>query len=206
MLVLVRHGQSHANAAGLLVGRADSPLTELGRRQAAAISNTLASSGSSSGCIFTSPLRRAAETAQAIAGAVAAQGARVEVVVDDRFVELDYGELDGKAPSMLPASFWNTWRSDSSFRPRGGETLLEVTERVSAALAEIVPQAADRDVVVVSHVSPIKAAVAWALGTGPQLTWRLSLGVASITRIAIDARHGPSLVSYNETAHLAMVA
>ena len=206
MLFLVRHGQSQANAAGLLVGRADSPLTELGRRQAAAIGKALESSGCSSKCILTSPLRRAADTAHTVAGAVAAAGARAEVALEERFIELDYGELDGKAPSALPAGFWDTWRSDPSFRPLGGETLLEVAERVGGALDEIVAQGVDRDVVVVSHVSPIKAAVAWALGTGPELTWRLSLGVASITRIAIDARRRPTLVSFNETAHLALVA
>ena len=57
--------------------------------------------------------------------------------------------------------------------------------------------------IVVSHVSPIKAAVSWALGGGPELSWRLSLGVASITRITTGGPVGPVLVSFNETDHLA---
>ena len=60
---------------------------------------------------------------------------------------------------------------------------------------------ADTDVVVVSHVSPIKAAVAWALGCGMETAWRTHLDQASITRLALGA-NGPLLRSYNETHHL----
>ncbi len=74
---------------------------------------------------------------------------------------------------------------------------------MSAACEELSAEAARSDVVVVSHVSPIKAAVTWALGGGPELSWRLSLGVASITRISTGGPVGPALVSFNETAHLA---
>ena len=56
-----------------------------------------------------------------------------------------------------------------------------------------------------SHVSPIKAAVAWALGVGPETSWRMFLGVAAICRIEIGPR-GPSLVGYNSVAHLAGIS
>jgi broad specificity phosphatase PhoE len=56
-------------------------------------------------------------------------------------------------------------------------------------------------VIVVSHVSPIKSGVTWALGTGPETTWRMQLDRASICRIAIGPR-GPGLVGFNETSHL----
>jgi broad specificity phosphatase PhoE len=212
MLVLVRHGQSEANAAGLLVGRADSSLTELGVRQAEAIGKALALAQRPTAVIYTSPLRRAAQTAQAIATGCASvlstkngQTAPPQVVVDGRFVELDYGDFDGTALSALPPGLWDNWVSDPSFRPPGGETLLEVTDRVSSALESLSLQAASSDVVIVSHVSPIKASVAWALGSGPELSWRLSLGVASITRIATNGPRGPSLICFNETSHLAVV-
>ena len=57
------------------------------------------------------------------------------------------------------------------------------------------------DVIVVSHVSPIKSVVTWALGTGPDTTWRMQLDRASICRIAIGTR-GPALLGFNETSHL----
>jgi len=205
MLLLVRHGQSRANAAGLLIGRADSPLTELGHRQAVALGGVLASRGVAAGRILTSPLQRAMKTAQVIAaayGSVIEPEALPQVNVDGRFVELDYGELDETAPSELPPGIWDRWRSDATWRPPGGETLGELRARVNAACEELSAEAACSDVVVVSHVSPIKAAVTWALRGGPELSWRLSLGVASITRISTGGPVGPALVSFNETAHL----
>ncbi len=62
-------------------------------------------------------------------------------------------------------------------------------------------EAAERDVVVFSHVSPIKAAVAWALGVGPETSWRMNLGQATITRIR-TAPGTPALLSFNNDAHL----
>lgn len=204
MLVLVRHGQSRANAAGLLVGRSDSPLTDLGRRQAVALGEVLASGkrGAKGWRILTSPLQRAAETALLIATACG-EATIAELAIDSRFVELDYGDLDETAPSQLPEGTWEQWCVDTSWRPPGGETLLEVSKRVGAACEELSMEAAASDVVIVSHVSPIKAAVAWALGAGPEVSWRLNLGVASITRIATGGARGPCLVSFNDSGHLA---
>ncbi len=205
MLVLVRHGQSEANAAGLLLGRADSPLTDLGRRQAAVLGDVLASRRIAPCRLVTSPLQRARQTAEAIAATPAplSWGAWPEVEVDGRYIELDYGNLDVTAPGDLPPGLWDRWRSDATWRPPGGETLEEVLARVAAACEELAAEAASCDVVVVSHVSPIKAAVIWALGGGAEMSWRLSLGVASISRIQTGGSGGPALVSFNETAHLA---
>jgi broad specificity phosphatase PhoE len=69
--------------------------------------------------------------------------------------------------------------------------------RVRAACAEMVDELRRHDVVVVSHVSPIKAAIAWALDTGDELSWRLFVQVGSITRISVDD-YGPTLRSFNE--------
>jgi len=204
MLLLVRHGQSEANLAGLLLGRLDSPLTEVGRHQAKLLGEVFAARPTVLHRLVTSPLLRARQTSDAIAEALAGggrAGERVEATVDERFVELDYGELDGRAPGDLEAGLWDGWRSDPSWRPPGGETLEEVSARVATACAELASEAANHDVVIVSHVSPIKAAVSWALGGGPELSWRLSLGVASISRISTGPG-GPALVSFNETAHL----
>ena len=60
----------------------------------------------------------------------------------------------------------------------------------------------ERDVAVVSHVLPIKAALGWALGCGIEVAWRLHLDQASITRIAVGA-DGPVVHTYNDVGHLA---
>lgn len=204
MLVLVRHGQSAGNAAGLLLGHADSPLTDLGRRQAGATAAYLAGSlVPPVARIVTSPLGRARETARTLAEAWASSfGGAPTVEVDERLIELDYGGLDESKVSEVPAELWSAWRSDPGWRPPGGETLEEMAERVVPACVELGSEAVAAHVLAVSHVSPIKAAVAWALGTGIATSWRMSLGVSSVSRISVTAGT-PALVSFNETAHLA---
>jgi broad specificity phosphatase PhoE len=56
-------------------------------------------------------------------------------------------------------------------------------------------------VVAVTHVTPVKAAVAWALGVGDEIAWRMHLSLASITRLG-QRRGRPYLLSFNETSHL----
>jgi broad specificity phosphatase PhoE len=85
--------------------------------------------------------------------------------------------------------------------PAGGESLAALQQRVEAACEAWSAEAAEQDVVVVAHVSPIKAAVAWALGVGPATSWRMHLGQATITRIRTGGA-APSLMSFNEEAHL----
>lgn len=197
MIVVVRHGRTAANAGGLLLGRADPPLDDEGARQAAALAT--ACTALDVGRIVTSPLGRCSQTAAAIAAGVPATPA---VEVDERWIELDYGELDGRPISEVSAATWAAWRSDVGWRPPGGESLASLGARVREACEGLVDEASGRDVVVVSHVSPIKAAVAWALGVGDETAWRMWVGPASITRIGV-AGGRPSLRTFNETAHLA---
>jgi broad specificity phosphatase PhoE len=191
VLVLVRHGQSTANAAGLLLGRADAPLTEHGRKEARAVGALLGPVTR----LISSPLGRARDSAASL-------GLPVPIEVDDAWVEVDYGADDGRRLDDLPAGSWRRWRSDPHYRPVGGETLAEVGVRVRAAcdalFAEEGAGARDPkgDVVVVSHVSPIKAAVAWALGGDDGVVWRLHLSTGSLTRIGWGAA-GPVLHTYN---------
>ena len=190
MILLVRHGRTEMNAAGRLQGRVDAPLDELGRAQARALGAVLPEADR----IVCSPLARARQTAEIIAG-----GAGIDV--DDRWIELDYGDWDGQPLGEVPRDQWDRWRQDITFAPPGGESLQSCAQRVRAACQELADEATRSDVVVVSHVSPIKAAVAWALGVGDEASWRMFLAVASICRVAVSDR-GPSLQSYNEQHHL----
>ncbi len=199
MLVLVRHGQAAANAAGVILGRSDSPLTDRGRGEAAALAPALGNVGR----LISSPLARARDTATAL-------GLGLSVEVDDRWVEVDYGEYEGRPLSSVERSAWRRWRSDPTSPWPGGESLADVGRRVRQSCEELFAlegtgARADSDVVVVSHVSPIKAAVAWVLGTGDEVVWRLYLATASVTRVAwgIDA---PLLRSYNETTRTPSIA
>lgn len=184
MLFVVRHGQTAANAAGLLLGRADPPLTAIGQRQAEALAIALPRPDR----LLSSPLHRARDTAAAFG---------VEVEIDDRWIELDYGELDGAPVASVTADLWQRWRADLGFVPSGGESLRDLGARVREACAELEPDARDHDVVVVTHVSPIKAAVAWALDASDSVVWRMFVEEAAVARISIGP-YGPSLRSFNE--------
>lgn len=187
MLIVVRHGRTAANAQGLLLGRGDPSLDDEGRAQAAALAEVLRPDR-----VVSSPLRRARQTAAAFGR---------EVEIDERWIELDYGDMEGTPTAEVPAETWAEWRADVCYHPEGGESLLELSERVGEACEALVSDARTRDVVVVTHVSPVKAAVAWALGVGCEVSWRTFVGPASITRIAFGP-WGPSLHTFNESAHL----
>lgn len=193
MMVLVRHGQTEVNRDGLLQGRSDAPLTALGRLQADRLAEQLAYERPAR--VVSSPLRRAHQTAEAIGAA-----AGVPIETDERLLELDYGTWEGRPVARVTADEWKRWRCDPSFSPPGGESLEQVAERVVQACRDAVRTEAT--IVMVSHVSPIKAAVAWALDADAALTWRMHLDVASISRVSVRA-DVPILVSFNETGHLA---
>jgi broad specificity phosphatase PhoE len=192
MLILVRHGESTGNADGLLLGRIDAPLTPRGLAQAETVGPLVAGATR----LISSSLQRARRTAEAL-------GTGLPVEIDDRWIEVDYGEFDGRPLTSVPDEVWVRWRSDPDYRPTGGESLREAGTRVRAACEELF--AVDGEgargpgaVVVVSHVSPIKAATCWALGLGDEGAWRLYLATASLTRITWGAT-GPVLARFNQT-------
>ncbi|MDE3206248.1 MAG: histidine phosphatase family protein [Acidobacteriota bacterium] len=188
MLYLVRHGRTASNAARLLLGRMDVPLDELGRRQAAALAEVPQLRGATR--VISSPLARAYDTATAIGP---------PVTIDVRWIEIDYGRFDGLELSAA-TQLWAGWDADLEYRPEGGESLADLGRRVRSACADLWEEASGSDVVVVSHVSPIKAAVAWALGVPDETQWRMFLETASITVVG-PGRRGPTLHSFNGTAH-----
>ncbi len=199
MLIVVRHGRTVSNAGGLLLGRADPDLDDVGRAQATALASHLGPVDR----VITSPLRRARQTADAIARgglAAAALGrSALEVDIEERFIELDYGAWDQRPLGDVSGAEWAAWRADLDFTPPGGESLATLGGRVRSALDELAVAAAESDIVVVTHVSPLKAAVAWALGVDDRISWRMFVPTAGIVRIATTGGR-PSLHAYGETA------
>jgi len=174
-LLLVRHGQTAVNRAGRLQGRVDAPLTDLGRAQAGALAVALASCGATE--VVTSPLQRASETARIIADALA-----LPVAVDARIVELDYGVWDERPFGDVAPDDWARWRADDDFAPQGGESLRAVMARAVDFATDALAQ--DTTIVAVSHVSPIKAIVGWAVGAPTGAAWRMHLDVAAVSVVA----------------------
>ena len=184
VLTLLRHGRTAANAAGHIQGRIDNPLDEFGEAQAAAAAEAIGPVDR----VICSPLLRARQTAGFFA---------TPHEVDDRWIELDYGAWDGLAMAELPADTWPTWRQNMDLRPPGGETLTEVGVRARAALDSLVAEDLPEHTLVVSHVSPIKAAVAWALGLEDRVGWRTRLSTGSFSQVIVGEKFGPTLLSFN---------
>jgi probable phosphoglycerate mutase len=196
VIIFVRHGETELNANGALQGRVDTHLTARGRVQAAQLAAALVPAAPVR--VVSSPLVRATQTAAVIADACG-----LDVTVDARLVEIDYGSWDTLSFADVRAVADPAWRSDPAFMPPGGESLDHVVARVGAfCVALASSEGGDEAVTIaVSHVSPIKAAVTSALGVSAIHAWNMHLDVASITRVMW---RGDDLVlrSFNETAHL----
>lgn len=193
-LIIVRHGRTAYNATGRLQGRTDNPLDDVGLEQARRVARHLEKVLDEMAIVICSPLQRARQTAAAIASS-----SDLEVSVDDRWIEIDYGVLEGMKQVDVPAEVWSQWRTDPLFAPELGESLEAVQERVTAACEDLMSRLDGRTAVIVTHVSPIKSSIAWALGAEVGIGWRTQLDTASVSRILLTPR-GPVLKSFNETA------
>jgi probable phosphoglycerate mutase len=145
--------------------------------------------------VWVSPLARARETATlAIPGR--------EQVVKESFIEVDYGGLDGTSLKLFTTEHWRAFEFDHDVAFGGGESLADVDKRVHAQLEELLEDESSllhsptRHLAIVSHVSPIKSAVIWALGVSGATTWRMRLENGSMSVIGVRA-HGPQLIRYN---------
>jgi probable phosphoglycerate mutase len=196
--LLLRHGQTPMSVQKRYAGRSDVPLTEIGVLQAAAAAKRLASAGI--GVIVTSPLLRATRTAQEVAEVTGAP-----VVIDEGFRETDFGAWEGltfaDVRQRWPAEV-KTWLADSSVPPPGGESLAEVSTRVTEALHRVLADREQQTILIVSHVTPIKTLVAAALLAPPAALYRMHLDVAALCEIDWYADGPAVLRSFNDTGHL----
>lgn len=187
-LIIARHGRTAANATGRLLGRLDVPLDDVGNAQARALASVVGPVDR----VISSPLLRTRQTAAEFG---------CEVEIDERWVEIDYGEFDGLPLADVPGDMWGNWRTDPAAAPPGGESMTSLDARVRDALVELASQSEQATVVVVTHVSPIKAAAIWALGADYPTTWRLFVSPGSITRIMVSGGRS-MLQSFNEVPQL----
>ena len=191
VIILVRHGQSEANRDGLLVGHLDVALTSEGERQAQGLVGALGTVVKA----LSSPLERARRT-----GELASPESGIEI--DPAFIEMNYGELEGQSLKEVGSATWRALQADHDWRVPGGESMADVDVRVHARLDALFDEYADivasplENIVIFSHVSPIKSAVAWALDIHGGAAWRMRLDNATVTAIgAVGGR--PSLLRYN---------
>ena len=159
-LLLIRHGQALATPGG---GADDStpPLSQLGRRQVAALASELRS-GEPIDVLYTSPFTRAAQTAEILADELG-----LEPQTDPRLAEFRIPGAIAKTVEDRPDLLvWKPEHESSS-----GETLEQFGGRVASSCADIVGKHAGRRVAIVSHAGTIDAQLRWSVATNPGAPW-----------------------------------
>lgn len=188
-VILVRHGRSTANTSGILAGRTPGvALDDHGRAQADELTERLGGVLDRIGAVVRSPLQRCAETVAPLLTALDERPAGgVPEIVDDRLVEVDYGDWSNRRlGELVDEPLWQTvQRHPSAAVFPGGEGLADVFGRASTAV-----RALDREYggddghglwVVCSHGDVLKSILADALGMHLDTFQRIIVDPASIS-------------------------
>jgi broad specificity phosphatase PhoE len=206
-LILVRHGATEWNDEHRIIGSTDLPLGETGRRQAAQLAERLA--GEPLRAIYSSDLKRAAETAETIAGR-SGQAVRY----DARLREMDFGQWEGmtvpEVEAQQPGAL-ERWKRDLAESPPSGERSLEVQRRIEAFCADLTraassPGAAERRagngaVVIVSHGVALQVLVFALMGFPYRNDWSFYMYNGSVSELWVTPER-TVMVYLNDTHHL----
>ncbi|USI73849.1 histidine phosphatase family protein [Sphingomonas morindae] len=184
---LIRHAR-HAELGDVLSGRSDIGLSPEGRHQAEALGRWAAARPI--GAVFSSPRRRACETAGALG---------LPVSVDERLDEIDFGLWTGRPFAQLAADpDWTRWNeAREAARPPEGETMAAATARAVACVEARSAAATPGPVVLVSHCDIIRGVVAHYLGLSLDRLLAFDVDPASVTTLSVGG-WGGRLVQLNE--------
>jgi broad specificity phosphatase PhoE/ribonuclease HI len=196
-LVLVRHGATNHSAQWRFSGRNELPLDAAGERQAAALAKR---NFGDVAAIVSSPLRRARQTAAAIATPLG-----LDVLIEDGFAEVDFGGWEGLTMAearVQDAAAVDAWLGSVDVAPPNGESFAALGRRVRTARESVIAAHPASVVVVVTHVTPIKTLVRFALDAPPQAMFRLFLDIASVSVVDYYPDGNSSVRLINDTGHL----
>lgn len=199
-LLLVRHGLTLTNVQGRYTGQSDVPLTEVGERQAEAVGQRLATE--TLDVIISSDLRRARDTANAIA-----RHHDLPVWNDADLREASLGEWEGltyREVSTLYRELVLQRRADPTFSAPGGESVIQIRDRVARARARWQSQYPGSTVVWVTHAGVIEVSLCLFLGIDLKHRRQFRHDNASITEFDLSRDYG-ILVSLNNTEHLPLL-
>ena len=197
-LYLVRHGQTDWNKAKVFRGRADRPLSDLGRAEALAVGEALKDVPVD--MIYASPLKRARQTVEPLAHY---QGKKIRSLPG--VIDIDYGSWSGNADADVAKAYpklYAAWkkRPETVIFPKG-ESLARVATRTMAALRELARNHPGKTVVVASHRVVCKVAALKLLGLPLDRFWDLRQDVACINLFEYQP---PRVIVHllNDTCHL----
>ena len=199
--ILVRHGESVWNSQRRIQGSLDPELSPRGRRQTdLLVPHLRAYLTPAVAAIYSSPLRRAAQTADQIALAY-----QIPVVHEPDLREMSLGKWEGKTVAEIQATYpgcYEQWLEDPlAFPAPGGEDLRSFERRVVGVLERMQNTQPKADLIVVSHGGVIKALLCFALGLDVRYLFRLKQDNTAVNQIELDGRVRRVLL-LNDTCHL----
>jgi len=196
LVYLIRHGQTQFNADGRVQGWLDVPLNESGHDQARRLAQRL--SAQAIDLIFTSPLSRAADTARALA-----EASNFRLVYDERLREYNMGDWTGKTGDEIAASSLELGLDDPLIPIPGGESAMDMRNRVSAFVKELAQRHSKtlNRVAVVSHGGTLGAIIGSMLAMPVLRRHPFTFGNASITEVVWHV-NGWRMKTLNDQQHL----
>ena len=199
LIILVRHGECEGNVKGMFRGRTDFPLNERGLIQAQELAQELKKFSLKH--IYTSPLSRARQTADAIS-----RQCGVEVKVEKQFNNIELGSWEGrfmKEIAKLYPKEWELWvYNPEKLKVKNMETLDDVQKRTKACLDSLVSQHNGETLAVVAHRAVLKPLIAACLNIPSPYFWKIHLDTASYSILFYKEGRGYCLIQLNQTKHL----
>ncbi len=177
-IIFLRHGQAKNNVERILTGRTTGiPLTEKGIEQAQQTAKFLEQKNNSA--IYSSPIQRAKHTAE-----IVGKHNSIDVTIDDRLIELDMGKFTGLPYDDLFTSHGNVfmkfYNGELEIAHNGVETFSEVKKRVLGMVDHVIQNHHDENVVLVTHMDPIKAMLSIVVDLSPTNLFELIIANASL--------------------------
>ncbi|MBQ1549836.1 MAG: histidine phosphatase family protein [Acutalibacteraceae bacterium] len=174
MIYIVRHGQTEQNLKKKLQGRSDFPLTELGREQASAVGDAFRDAGIVFDKVYSSPLGRAVETAELIAG-------DAPIEVEEALIEMDYGPYEGTDLHNLPPEVEEFFKDFTNHpAPDGMEQLSSVVARAGEFLVRLKAEAVHRDILLSTHAIAMKGLLEYLTPASNGAYWSTYIGNCAV--------------------------
>lgn len=177
-IIFLRHGQAKNNVDKILAGRTEGvPLTDTGISQAQYAAELLSHMKISA--IYSSPIQRATHTAE-----IVGKKNSIDVTIDERLIELDMGKFTGKSYSEIISERGNVfekfYNGDLEIAHNGVETFDQVKKRVKSIVNDVIERHENQNVVLVTHMDPIKAMISTVVDLSPQNLFNLVIANASL--------------------------
>ena len=178
MIIFLRHGQAENNTKKILAGRSPGVnLTKVGIQQAEQSGKMLKSLNIST--IYSSPIDRALQTAE-----IVGKQCDLEILTDDRLIELDMGKFTKMPYSEIFAKHGNVflkfYEGSNEVSENGVETFANVQKRIFDMVDFVVNKHKNENVVLVTHMDPIKAMIGKVLSLKPEILFELIIANASL--------------------------